>query len=191
MLLSSLPLSVLAAGIGEMTSRSSVPIVSVSSKYSYFKSDTLPEEFYRALPDDEGVFYFDITVDKAPATDEEIKVYYRTVDETAVAAWGDYESVGAFEEAYVTLNKSNGYKARVTVKSAILDYASRGDDGGTREIDADALLSRRFVFELTRALGNAKLHQATGTSGIIKDRSKSKLYCYLKAILNNKKSNMS
>ncbi len=181
MLISSLPLSVLAEGLGELLSRSSVPVVSVESKYSYFKKDTLPEEFYRALPDDEGVFYFDITVDKAPTTDEEIRVYYRTVDETAVAAWGDYEDVGAFEEAYVTLNKANGYRARVQVNSTVLDYASRGGDGGTVVIEDGALLSRRFIFELTRVDGNAVLHQATGTSGTIQHRSKSKLYCYLKA----------
>ena len=184
MLMSSLPLSVLAESVGNwfgVKASGSTPYAIVTSKYYYYGNDALPEEFYRVLPDDEGVFYLDITLSEAPATDEEIKVYYRTVDETAVAIWGDYESVGAGEEAYVTLNKANGYKSRVIINSKILDYASRGDDGGTQVINDDALLSRRFIFELTRVEGNAQIHKATGTSGIIKDRSYSKVYCYLKA----------
>ena len=173
------PLSVIAAEISRALD-DSLPAAIVESKYSYSHSDDLPEQYFRALPDDEGVFYLDITLDKTPEVDEEISVYYRTVDDTAVAKWGDYESVGALEEAYVTLNKANGYKARVIVRSTILDYASLGNDG-VGEITPDNLVSRRFLFELVRVEGNAVLHEPESDSGTIKDRNKSRLYCYLKA----------
>ena len=111
MLFGSMPLSVLAMGVGaaagaidELSGGDSLPVVSVQSLYSY-GGDT-PTDI-RALPDYEGNFYLDISLDKAPATDENILVYYRTVDDSAVAAWGDYESVGTPADTYVTLNKSN------------------------------------------------------------------------------------
>jgi hypothetical protein len=119
MLVGTLPLSVFAEKVssaveGLADNDDSLPVVIVESLYSYHHYETLPEDFYRALPDENGVFYFDITLEdmeKAPTNGEEILVYYRTVDDTAVSVWGDYESVGIHGDTYVTLNQANGYKA--------------------------------------------------------------------------------
>ena len=165
MLFGAMPLAVLAQAIDGAVENNALPVVSVTSLYSY--DNGTPGEF-RALPADDGTFYFDIALNKAPEADEEILVYYRTVDDTAVSEWGDYESVGVYAEAYVTLNKSNGYKSRVTVKSTVLDYTSVSATG--KEIDDDKLVSRRFSFDLTRAEGNVTFSE-----------EQSELYCYLKA----------
>ena len=105
MLIGALPLAVIAAASTDQT-----PVVIVSSLYSYQESD--PNEF-RALPDLDGRFYLDISLSKVPTDGSDVVVYYRTVDDSAVAKWGDYESVGV--GASVILNRANGYKARVTV----------------------------------------------------------------------------
>ena len=166
LLMGTLPLSVFADAISDATQQNAKPSVIVTSLYSY--SETSPNEF-RALPDKEGNFYLDIALDKVPNDDEDIVVYYRTVDDSAVSLWGDYESVGTKEEAYVTLTKTNGYKARVVVKSIILDDAFiTSDESGTP--NENKIISRRFLFELTRVEGNADL-----------DASKSELYCYLRS----------
>lgn len=211
MIMGSVPLSIFASdgggsatgsgSDGTVTDTDTKPIVTVESLLHYpvksdspeesdspdesdspEESDFLPEDFFRALPDDDGIFYFDISLDPKPTTDEEIIVYYRTIDDTAVAAWGDYESVGALEEAYVVLNKTNGYKERVVVHSTVLDYASIGTDGLNSGMPSvDSLVSRRFIFELTRVEGNAKLHEPESDAGTIEHRNKSRLYCYLRA----------
>jgi len=183
MLFGTLPLSVFADAIGSAAQDHSLPVVTVESLHSYHHYETLPEDFYRALPDENGVFYFDIALDKAPASGEEILVYYRTVNDTAVSAWGDYESVGVYGDAYVTLNRANGYKARVTVNSTVLPATSLGNDWVWEETKSDALVSRRFIFELIDVVGNAKLYEPDPEtySGTIADRDKSRLYCYLRA----------
>ena len=166
LLMGTLPLSVLAAEVRDAVSQNTKPSVTVTSLYSY--SETSPNEF-RALPDKEGNFYLDIALDKAPTNNENIVVYYRTVDDSAVSAWGDYESVGTAEEAYVTLTKANGYKARVTIESIVLDdgFVTNGEDG---KIAENKIISRRFLFEVTRVEGEAEL-----------DAAKSELYCYLRS----------
>ena len=135
----SLPLSVLA----EELAKNTPPMVSVKSQHSYPGGT---EGEFRALPDQSGNFYFDISLSKAPQTDEAIRVYYRTVDDSAVAKWGDYESVGVAEDAYVILSKENGYKARVVVRSTILDDAFIG--GTDFSYNQNEIVSRRFIFEL-------------------------------------------
>ena len=166
LLMGTLPLSVFADTISDAAQQNTKPNVTVTSLYSY--SETSPNEF-RALPDKEGNFYLDIALDKVPENDEDIVVYYRTVDDSAVSAWGDYESVGTKEDAYVTLTKANGYKARVVVKSIILDDAFiTSDETGAQ--NENKIISRRFLFELTRVEGNADL-----------DAAKSELYCYLRS----------
>ena len=163
-LMGALPMSVFAAEIKD----ASMPLVIVTSMYSYSYDHTRPNEF-RALPDKDGTFYLDIALDKAPINDENIVVYYRTVDDSAVAAWGDYEGVGSMEDAYVTLTKANGYKARVVVKSIILgDAFITSDESGVQ--NENKIVSRRFLFELTHVEGNADL-----------DATKSELYCYLRS----------
>ena len=186
MLFGSLPLSIFAEGTGSgqqgsaATNDSSLPVVIVESLYSYHHYETLPEDFYRALPDENGVFYFDITLEdmeKAPTNGEEILVYYRTVDDTAVSVWGDYEGVGVHGDTYVTLNRANGYKARVVVNSTVLPATSRGSDWLWEDIKSDALVSYRFIFELINVVGNAKLYEPDPNtySGTIRDRNKSRL----------------
>ena len=78
----SAPLSVLTVS-GE-AAEDALPVVSVSSPYYYEHPDGIPEE-YRVLSDDSGNFILDISLDKNPTKDETIKVYYRTVDSSAVA----------------------------------------------------------------------------------------------------------
>ena len=145
LMLCSLPLSVLAGEIARAIPDNSLPSVTVESLYSY---DGKISSEYRALPDDEGYFYLDISLTKAPETGENIVVYYRTVDDTAVAEWGDYEGVGAYAEERVTLSKSNGYTARVIIKSKMLDYAFILDEDGNPS--EKRIFSRRFFFEITR-----------------------------------------
>ena len=166
MLFATIPISVFASEIAEVIEENSSPVVSISSLYSYNGSDI--KEF-RALPDLEGNFYLDISLNKAPSDESDVVVYYRTVDDSAVAKWGDYNSVGM--GAFVTLSKSNGYKSRVTVESKILDngfYTS--DENG--EKNTDKLITRRFLFELTSVEGDATI-----------SNDKSELYCYLRASL--------
>ena len=172
----SAPLSVLTVS-GE-AAEDALPVVSVSSPYYYEHPDGIPEE-YRVLSDDSGNFILDISLDKKPEKDENITVYYRTVDASAVAKWGDYESVGIDEEAYVTLNKSNGYKASVVIKSTVISEGLMVIDPETQEADPKRIITRKFLFELTRVEGNAVLYEPDPDDG--KDRDKSKCYCYLKA----------
>lgn len=168
-----LPLTVFAEEIARAVEENAPPVVSVSSLYSY--DGGLPAEF-RALPDNEGNFYLDIALSKVPRDEESIVVYYRTVDDSAVAKWGDYESVGALEEACVTLSKTNGYKARVVVRSTVIDHGFVTPDfnGNVRE---DKIITRRFLFDLTRVVGNAELHTPRSAN----ERNQSELYCYLRA----------
>ena len=172
----SLPLSVFASEGAEAVNNavssntSGLPVVTVTSVYS--NESDIPNEF-RAFPDDDGTFYLDIALDKAPDTPQEILVYYRTVDDTAVSKWGDYEAFGAYEEVYVSLNRANGYKARVTIKSTVLPAAISGD--GTK----NQSISRRFLFELLRVEGNAVLHKPD--PNLPNDRCLSRLYCHLAA----------
>lgn len=161
MIIAVLPISVLASEVAKATVDNSLPVVNLSSLYSY-SNGNLNE--FRALPDAEGTFYIDISLNKAPEADEEITVYYRTTDDSAVAKWGDYESVGELEEAFVTLNKANGYKERVLIKSTVMDY------GFYTSSNKDRIITRRFLFELMRVNGNAELQSY-----------QSKFYCYLRA----------
>lgn len=177
-LMTALPISVLANGVealGELFADKSLPVVSVTSLYFY--DDGNPSEF-RALPDSDGVFYFDIALDKAPENDEPVRVYYRTQDNTAVAEWGEYESVGATEEAFVTLNKQNKYKARVTIQSTVLESGFLLTDNYTNPVE-NRIFTRRFHFELTRVEGNAVLHDADPK--VKNDRDQSEFFCYLRA----------
>ena len=178
MLLISMPWAVFASEIEEIAkdirgsgADPTTPVVRVSSLYSYNGNNSLE---FRALADMEGNFFLDISLDHAPTEDSDIVVYYRTVDDSAVAKWGDYESVGALEETFVTLNKSNGYQARVMVRSSVIDYGFAARDDSNRK-QADKLVTRRFLFELTRVVGNAELHKSSEAS----DRNR--LYCYLRA----------
>ena len=171
MLISAMPISVFAEEINSIIEENSKPIVKVESKYTY---DNGIDYEYRALPDDFGTFYFDISLDKAPIDDEEILVFYRTVDDSAVAKWGDYESVGAYGEAYVILNKANGYKAQVIVNSTILDTATIQMQDNNSIVEQDRIISRRFIFELTKVEGKAII-----VNGLSSCRNK--LYCYLRA----------
>ena len=171
----SLPISVFAAEIAA-ANEDPKPIIKVESKYKY---DSTNINEFRALPDSYGTFYFDISVDMkngpAPAAGEEILVYYRTVDDSAVAKWGDYEAVGVYAETYVSLNSANGYTARVTVNSTVLDFGSVY--GTTDDEIAGRLITRRFIFGLTRVEGKADL--AADVEGYT--AGKSELYCYLRA----------
>ena len=173
MLFGTLPISVFASTTAKSTATSALPYVTVSSLYFYDEGNS--GEF-RALPDMEGNFYLDIALSEAPSSGEEIVVYYRTQDNSAVAAWGDYENVGEPEEAFVILNKANSYKSRVVIRSALMDYGFvTSDNAGKR--NSDKLVTRRFLFELTRVEGNAELH--TPKSG---ERNQSWIYCYLRAL---------
>ena len=167
-----MPISVFAQMAGGGSSKSNQPIVSVTSLY-YF-DDGNPAE-YRALPDNTGNFYLDIGLSEYPASEENIVVYYRTVDDSAVAKWGDYDSVGALDEASVTLSKANNYTARVVIRSTVMDYGFISDSDGERK--KDKLITRRFLFELTGVEGNAKLFEPTKDS----PRDQSMVYCYLRA----------
>lgn len=176
MIIGSMPLSILEA-FGA-AAKEALPTVSVSSQNYYEHPSGIPEEF-RVLSDDSGNFLLEISLDKKPKSDENIKVYYRTVDDSAVAAWGDYEGVGTNEEAYVTLNKSNDYKASVVIKSTIVREGFVVIDPETKEPDQKRIITRKFLFELTRVEGNAVLYKADPDDK--NDRDKSKCYCYLKA----------
>ena len=172
--------SLVIAGADGGDATSSKPTASISSMYSYVNpKDALD---YRAIPDDSGVFYFDIKLDKAPKDKGDVLVYYRTVDDSAVAIWGDYESVGIYGDAYVILNSSNNYSARVMVQSTILDDAFYGPTNNQSHDDnkfTDAtgkIYSRRFYFELIKVEGDAVLDTSTSSD----DRNESKLICYLK-----------
>ena len=164
MLLTTLPLSVFASEVAKAVEEASPPKVSVSSLYTYKETD--PNEL-RALPDNEGMFYLDVTLNKAPSDNSDVVVYYRTVDDSAVAKWGDYES--AEVDAFVTLTKANGYKARVAIESKILNIGFYTDDASGKS-NTDKLISRRFLFELISVTDNATLSE-----------SNSSLYCYLRA----------
>ena len=169
MLMSAMPIAAFADGINSIEENSK-PIVKVESLYTY---DNGTDYEYRALPDDFGTFYFDISLDRAPVDEEEIVVFYRTVDDSAVAKWGDYEAVGTYGEAYVVLNKANKYKARVIVNSTILDVSGIMMEKNV-EKNMDRLVSRKFIFELTKVEGNAIIANDVYSC-------RNKLYCYLKA----------
>ena len=164
---------------GTDTGGASKPKVSVTSLYSY-QGQTNDSLGYRALPDDAGSFYFNIKLDKQPANGEDVVVYYRTIDDTAVAKWGDYESVGVNGDAYVTLTKSSGYSATVVVKSVLLEHSYKGPTTAS-EIGSDAeqmIFSRRFMFELIDAVGgNAEIDKSVDSAG----NKRNRLNCYLRA----------
>ena len=170
MLISAMPLSVFADEVSNIIEENSKPIVKVESMYVF---DRGADYEFRALPDDFGTFYFDISLSKNPEVDEEIIVFYRTVDDSAVAKWGDYEAVGTYGEAYVTLNKANKYKARVVVNSTILDISGIMMEKNV-ENNMDRLASRRFIFELTKVEGKAVIANDNQSC-------RNKLYCYLRA----------
>ena len=86
MLVGITPGSVLAEEIIE-TFDNSLPTVWISLSPEYCYEGTDSDDEYRALPDSSGTFVFTITLDKAPKTDEDIVVYYRTTDYGAVAEW--------------------------------------------------------------------------------------------------------
>ena len=176
MIVSSMPLSILTAFAA--AAKAKLPVVTVSSPYYYEHPDGIPDE-YRVLSDDSGNFLLEISLDKKPEKDEEIEVFYRTVDDTAVSAWGDYESVGGTEEVSVKLNKSNGYKARVTIKASIIDEGIRIVDYETGEPNQKRIITRKFLFDLTRVEGNAVLYEPDPNDA--KDIDRSQCYCYLKA----------
>ena len=113
------------------------PTVSVSSVYS---------ENGRVIPNEYGKFFFDISLDWNPINGDEIFVYYRTIDDTAVAEWGDYVGVGYPEDTYVTLNQANNYTARVTVQSVITEEGFY--EVPSRLTDPQLIVSRKFVFDL-------------------------------------------
>ena len=169
MLIPTLPLSVFASMLADVSDTNTgtvvLPKVIVTSKDFYSEGNKTEE--YRALPDADGRFYFDIKLDgEYPSDGSDIVVYYRTVDDSAVAKWGDYESVE--EGAFVTLSPSNLYTARVSVASKVLDYGFVTDVNGT--VNNDKLVTRRFIFEVLRAEGK-----------VDKSGSTSKFYCYLRA----------
>ena len=170
MLISAMPISVFADEVSDIIEENSRPIVKVESMYFFDKGKDYE---FRALPDDFGTFYFDISLNKAPDVDEEFVVFYRTVDDSAVAKWGDYEAVGAYGEAYVVLNKANKYKARVVVNSTILDISGIMMEKNV-ENNMDRLASRRFIFELTKVEGKAVIANDNQSC-------RNKLYCYLRA----------
>ena len=169
MLISAMPLSVFADEVSNIIEENSKPIVKVESMYVF---DRGADYEFRALPDDFGTFYFDISLSKNPEVDEEIVVFYRTVDDSAVAKWGDYEAVGTYGEAYVVLNKANKYKARVVVNSTILDISGIMMEKNV-ENNMDRLASRRFIFELTKVEGKAVIANDNQSC-------RNKLYCYYK-----------
>lgn len=169
MLVGASPMTVLAAELIEALDNS-LPIVRISPKY-YYDGSEFDEEF-RALPDASGTFYFLITVNKFPETEEDLKVYYRTTDFGAVAEWGDYESVGVHGDAYVVLNKANNYTTTVSVKSKLMDYASINIRDEVH--DDDRIISRRFLFELIGVEGNAVLRKDD-------PNHRSSVPCYLRA----------
>ena len=102
MLACSLPISALASGITDVVNELTSPYATVAPEYFYEESN--PDE-YRALPNMQGVFNLTISLNKAPTNNKDVVVYYRTIDDSAVAKWGDYDSVGTREEAFVILNK--------------------------------------------------------------------------------------
>ena len=73
-LLTTLPLSVFASEIVRAVDNGSTPVVSVSSRYAYDKDNNLSE--YRALPDNDGVFYFIIYLINYPETFTDAVVVY-------------------------------------------------------------------------------------------------------------------
>ena len=173
MLISAMPISVIAEEINNIIEDNSKPIVKVESVYVF---DNGTEAEFRALPDNDGTFYLDISLSRVPDTDEIIDVYYRTIDDSAVAKWGDYEGVGMYEDVYVTLSRANNYKARVIIKSTLMDHAAinSGNAASVAEIDNDRIASRRFIFDIFRVEGNADIRE--------NDKEyRNRIYCYLKA----------
>ena len=176
MILFSLPISAISAfastsgGSSGGTQTAAVdpskPKANVSSLYYELRDNGN----YWVLPDDSGKFYFDIYLDKAPESGEDVVVYYRTMDESAVSEWGDYESVGTQGDKYVTLARSNDYRARVTVKSSIIG------DGFSNS--ADYIVSRSFYFDLIRVEGDAAVINPNKTN---KFENTSRLKCTLRA----------
>ena len=66
-------------------------------------------------------------------------------------------------------------RARITIKSAIMDFApvNSGNAGNKGDINNDRLTSRRFIFEITRVEGNATLVEGD-------THNKHEFYCYLR-----------
>ncbi|MBO7302638.1 MAG: hypothetical protein J6U68_00450, partial [Clostridia bacterium] len=175
MIFVTLPLSVFAEEGDEASGKNPPPVVSVSSRNPYPESDSGE---LGALPNKDGKFYFNIFLENVPTNyTEEVVVYYRTVDDSAVAKWGDYESVGF--DASVTLTKDNDYTATVSVTSTVIDsgFYTDGKDGKPNE---EKIISRRFIFELT-SVAEDKFELSENNS---------KIYCYLRADVYNYQSNM-
>ena len=170
MIISSMPISVFADEVAKVIEENSTPIVRLESMYVYDKEKN--DEEFRALPSNDGTFYIDISLNRTPDTDEDILVFYRTVDDSAVAQWGDYEEVGAYEDAYVILSKANKYKARVIIKSQILDWGAI--NSGNSSHDSERLATRRFLFEIRYVEGNAVVKEGD-------KQNRNKFYCYLRA----------
>lgn len=175
MLFSVLPISVFAAeseggDTGGDTNNGSGYTVEVESLYQYGngKDNTYRMEGW-AKPDTANVFYFRIFIDGVPEDTDigEVTAYYRTVDESAVAAWGDYEGVTAEDEKFVMLTKDNGYSQTVAVQSTPSDYRVSLVEPKTqmdgynydRAKTTPRYIGRIFYFELYDVKGDAKLSE--------------------------------
>ena len=158
MLLLTIPFSALKVEAAE-------PIPHVRINSQFFSDNTAG---YRVYPDFDGNFILTLSVDYADNIDEDIVVYYRTEDDTAVAEWGDYEPVGVYEDAKVTLTKANGYKAVIKISSKLLDYALQINH---KSFQSATYGSRRFIFKILKIEGaNAEAYAFSR-----------KFYCYLRA----------
>jgi len=203
MLFGSLPLSVFAAGAADGDTGStgqkekSKPIVHVSSAYGYRNPER--HDDYRALPNLDGVFAFDIYIpmDDMPTDGRNVVVFYRTVDDSAVSEWGDYESIGTEAETYVTLSQANAYRARVTVNSKIIDNGFILPDESGKVFDPNSIFSRRFIFEVTGVSGLEDIYEEGDENfgKYVRDTDTEEIsdrcnfYCYLLALSYCKQTN--
>ena len=171
MLISAMPIAVLAANDSSGTQiadqNDTRPAVKIKSADCY--DDGRYDEF-RALPEEDGTFYIDIYLEEGqtPADNGNVIVYYRTVDDSAVAEWGDYDGSAAMGDSFVVLNKDNGYSARVIIKSIILEEGLYTNDNKGNP-NQKKIVTRRFLFELIDVTDNAKFD------------SRREMYCYLRA----------
>lgn len=166
MLLGIMPIAVFAEALeGE-----SSPVVKVESMYQY---DSSKDESYNmngwAKPDAANVFYFKISIENTDKLEkgDEINVYYKTVDHSAVAEWGDYDAVGTNGDTYVTLKESNKYSQVVTVESRPSDYRVKlvedeftmdtYEDHTQRAKTTPRYIGRIFFFDIYEVEGNASL----------------------------------
>lgn len=192
-IVASLPLYAFATGSGTGASSntsgsaqddSSKPLLRVTSLYGYRNMEHT--EDFRAQPDFDGVFKFYIYLDGVPEDGGDVIAYYRTIDDTAVAEWGDYESVGSLEDAYVTLSQSNGYKVCVTVKSSILKNGFLTPNMAGEFVKSTSYFSRRFIFEVYKTEG-ADVNIVDFDTQQVSDRCN--FYCHLMADVYHKQNN--